>query len=133
MPIVAGMGGNAGIQTFTVIVRAIALGDLTAANTRKVLRREAIIGLANGLGTGLVASAIAYLWKGQPLLGLILGAAMVTNMLVAALAGTIIPLVFRRLGVDPAVATGVVVTTFTDCAGFLSFLGLATLFLRHLS
>ncbi len=132
MPIVAGMGGNAGIQTFTVIVRAIALGDLTLANTRKVLAREALIGLANGIGTGLVAGLIAYLWKGSPLLGLILGLAMITNMLVAALAGTLIPVVLKLLRVDPAVATGVIVTTFTDCSGFLSFLGLATLLLRFL-
>jgi magnesium transporter len=132
MPIVAGMGGNAGIQTFTVIVRAMALGDLTLANTRKVLLREALIGLANGVGAGMVAGLIAYLWKGDPLLGLILGAAMITNMLVAALAGTLVPVALKLLRVDPAVATGVVVTTFTDCSGFLSFLGLATLLLRFL-
>jgi magnesium transporter len=132
MPIVAGMGGNAGIQTFTVIVRAIALGDLTRANTRKVLLRETLIGLANGLGTGVVAGLIAYVWKGSPLLGFILGLAMITNMLVAALAGTLVPVALRLLRVDPAVATGVVVTTFTDCSGFLSFLGLATLLLRSL-
>jgi magnesium transporter len=132
MPIVAGMGGNAGIQTFTVIVRAIALGDLTLVNTRKVLLREAVIGLANGVGAGLVAGLIAYFWKGDPLLGLILGVAMVTNMLVAALAGTLVPVALKVLRVDPAVATGVVVTTFTDCSGFLSFLGLATLFMRFL-
>jgi magnesium transporter len=132
MPIVAGMGGNAGIQTFTVIVRAIALGDLSLANTRKVLAREALIGIANGLATGLVAGTIAYLWKGHGLLGVILALAMITNMLVAALAGTLIPVGLRLLRVDPAVATGVIVTTFTDCAGFLSFLGLATLLLRFL-
>jgi magnesium transporter len=132
MPIVAGMGGNAGIQTFTVIVRAIALGNLTVANTRKVLARETLIGLANGVGTGLLAGAIAYAWKGNAMLGLILGLAMITNMLVAALAGTLIPIALRLIRVDPAVASGVIVTTFTDCAGFLSFLGLATAFLRFL-
>ncbi|HEV8673676.1 MAG TPA: magnesium transporter [Methylomirabilota bacterium] len=132
MPIVAGMGGNAGIQTFTVIVRAIALGDLSLANTRKVLAREALIGIANGVGTGLVAGTIAYLWKGHGLLGVILALAMITNMLVAALAGTLIPVALKLLRVDPAVATGVIVTTFTDCAGFLSFLGLATILLRFL-
>ena len=132
MPIVAGMGGNAGIQTFTVIVRAIALGDLTLANTRKVLAREALIGLANGVGTGVVAGAIAYAWKGNAMLGVILGLAMITNMLVAALAGTLIPVALKLIRVDPAVATGVIVTTFTDCSGFLSFLGLATILLRFL-
>ena len=133
MPIVAGMGGNAGIQTFTVIVRAIALGDLTLANTRKVLYREAIIGLANGIGAGTVAGLIAYVWKGDALLGVILGVAMIANMLVAALAGTLVPVALKMLRIDPAVATGVVVTTFTDCSGFLSFLGLATLLLRFLT
>jgi magnesium transporter len=132
MPIVAGMGGNAGIQTFTVIVRALALGDLTAVNTRKVLWREMRIGLANGVGIGLLAGLIAYAWKGSPLLGLILALAMITNMLVAALAGTLIPVALRLCRVDPAVASGVIVTTCTDCAGFLSFLGLATLLLRFL-
>jgi magnesium transporter len=132
MPIVAGMGGNAGIQTFTVIVRALALGDLTLTNTRKILAREALIGLANGVGTGVVAGTIAYLWKGTPLLGVILGVAMITNMLVAAMAGTLIPVALKAMRVDPAVATGVIVTTFTDCAGFLSFLGLATLLMRFL-
>ncbi len=132
MPIVAGIGGNAGIQTFTVIVRALALGDVTLANTRKVLAREVLIGLANGVGIGLVAGVIAYLWKGKALLGLILGLAMITNMLVAGLAGTLIPLALRRLRVDPAVATGVMVTALTDSFGFLSFLGLATLLLRFL-
>jgi len=133
MPIVAGQGGNAGIQTFTVIVRAIALGDLTRVNVRKVLTREVLIGLANGLGTGLVAGLIAYLWKGNALLGLILGLAMIANMLVAGIAGTLITVALMALPVDPAIATGVIVTTFTDCAGFLSFLGLATLFLRFLT
>ncbi|HEV8311063.1 MAG TPA: magnesium transporter [Methylomirabilota bacterium] len=132
MPIVAGMGGNAGIQTFTVIVRAIALGDLTLANTRKVLAREVLIGVANGVGTGLAAGLIAYLWKGNAWLGLILGLAMITNMLVAGLAGTLIPVALKLIHVDPAVATGVIVTTFTDCFGFLSFLGLATALLRFL-
>jgi magnesium transporter len=132
MPIVAGMGGNAGIQTFTVIVRALALGDLTLANTRKVLAREAWIGLANGVALGLVAGTIAYLWKGNALLGVILGLAMVINMLVAALAGTLIPVALKLLRVDPAVGSGVIVTTLTDCAGFLSFLGLATILLRFL-
>ena len=95
MPIVAGMGGNAGIQTFTVIVRAMALGDLTLANTRKVLLRRPLIGLANGVAAGTVAGLIAYFWKGDPLLGLILGVAMITNMLVAALAGTLVPVAPR--------------------------------------
>jgi magnesium transporter len=132
MPIVAGMGGNAGIQTFTVIVRALAVGDFTLASTRRVLGRQVLIGVANGLGTGALAAVIAYLWKGSPVLGLILGLAMVANMVVAALAGTLVPVLLQRLRVDPAVATGVLVTTLTDCFGFLSFLGLATVFLHAL-
>ena len=99
---------------------------------RKVLLREAVIGLANGVAAGTVAGLIAYFWKGDPLLGHILGVAKITNMLVAALAGTLVPVALKLMRVDPAVATGVVVTTFTDCSGFLSFLGLATLLLRFL-
>ncbi|MBI2467422.1 MAG: magnesium transporter [Candidatus Rokubacteria bacterium] len=132
MPVVAGIGGNAGIQTFTVIVRAIALGDLTRANTRKVLRREVLIGLINGAGIGAVAGLVAFLWKGNALLGVVLGLAMVTNMVIAALAGTLVPMALRLLKLDPAVGTGVIVTACTDSFGFLSFLGLATLLLRFL-
>jgi magnesium transporter len=132
MPVVAGMGGNAATQTLTVIVRGIALGELTWANTRKALFKEAAVGVGNGLATGMVAALVVLIWKGDPTLGLIIGAAMVINMFVAATAGTLIPLSLRALKVDPALASSVFITTLTDVFGFLSFLGLATVFIRFL-
>ena len=131
MPVVAGMGGNAAMQTLTVIVRGIALGELTFANTRKALFKEALVGLANGFGCGLVAALVVWVWKGSPGLGAVIGAAMVINMFVAATAGTLIPLGLRALKVDPALASSVFITTLTDVFGFLSFLGLASLLLRY--
>ena len=132
MPIVAGMGGNAGTQTLTVIVRGIALGELTWGNTRKALIKEAIVGLGNGLALGTVGALVVFLMKGNPVLGGVLGLAMVINMFIAATAGTLIPLGLRALKVDPALASSVFITTFTDVAGFASFLGLATVFLKYL-
>jgi magnesium transporter len=131
MPVVAGMGGNAATQTLTVIVRGIALGELTWANTRKALLKEAAVGIANGVGCGVVAGLVVWIWKGSPALGVIIGAAMIINMFVAATAGTLIPLALRALKVDPALASSVFITTLTDVFGFLSFLGLGTLVLRQ--
>lgn len=132
MPVVAGMGGNAATQTLTVTVRGIALGELTWGNSRKALVKEVLIGLGNGLVLGFVAAGVSWAMQGNPVLGLILGLAMVLNMLVAATAGTLIPIVLRALNVDPALASSVFITTLTDVFGFLSFLGLGTLFLRYL-
>jgi len=132
MPIVAGMGGNAATQTLTVIVRGIALGELTWGNSRKALLKEAVVGLGNGLVLGLVAAAVAWATRGSPVLGLILCAAMVINMFVAATAGTLVPLGLRAANVDPALASSVFITTLTDVFGFFSFLGLATIFMRYL-
>ena len=131
MPVVAGMGGNAAMQTLAVIVRGIALGELTWANTRKALFKEAIVGVANGVACGVVAGVVVWIWKGSPALGFIIGAAMIVNMFVAATAGTLIPLALRAMKIDPALASSVFITTLTDVFGFLSFLGLATLVLRH--
>jgi magnesium transporter len=132
MPIVAGMGGNAGTQTLTVIVRGLALGELSWANARKALFKEAAIGLGNGVALGVVAALVAWLTKGSPMLGLLLGMAMICNMLVASTAGTLVPLGLKAMKVDPALASSVFITTFTDVVGFASFLGLATIFLRYL-
>lgn len=132
MPIVAGMGGNAATQTLTVIVRGIALGELTWSNTRKALFKEGLVGLGNGLMLGLVAAVGAWLISGDWILGLILALAMVINMFVAATTGTLIPVALRAMKVDPALASSVFITTLTDVFGFLSFLGLATVFLQHL-
>jgi len=133
MPIVAGMGGNAATQTLTVIVRGIALGELTWSNARKALLKESIVGIGNGVILGLVAAAVVWATRGSPVLGLILGAAMIINMFVAATAGTLVPLGLRAANVDPALASSVFITTFTDIVGFASFLGFATIFVRYLA
>ncbi|HEX2339954.1 MAG TPA: magnesium transporter [Vicinamibacterales bacterium] len=132
MPIVAGMGGNAATQTLAVIVRGIALGELTWSNSRAALFKEVTVGLGNGVATGVVAAAVAWVTRGNAMLGMILGMAMIINMFVAAAAGTLIPLALRALKVDPALASSVFITTLTDVFGFLSFLGLGTIFLRYL-
>src|SRR6188508_3316051 len=128
MPIVAGMGGNAGTQTLTVIVRGIALGELTWSNSRKALLKEAVVGLGNGIVLGTAAAAVVWMVRGNPTLGLVLGMAMIINMFVAAAAGTLVPLGLRAANVDPALASSVFITTMTDVFGFFSFLGLAKLF-----
>jgi magnesium transporter len=132
MPIVAGMGGNAATQTLTVIVRGIALGELTWGNSRKALIKEAAVGIGNGLVLGTVAALVAWLTRDNATLGLVLGAAMVINMFVAATAGTLVPLGLRALNVDPALASSVFITTLTDIFGFFAFLGLATMFSEYL-
>jgi magnesium transporter len=129
MPIVASMGGNAGTQTMTVAVRALATKELNPANIVRVVLRETAVGLINGLAFALIMALIVYLWFGTEQLGLVIGAAMVVNLLAAALAGIFIPLTLERMGFDPAVASTVFVTTVTDVVGFFSFLGLATLWL----
>jgi len=133
MPVVAGMGGNAATQTLAVIVRGIALGELTWRNTRKALLKEAVVGIGNGFACGLVGAVVVWLMQGNPFLGIILGLAMIINMFVAAIAGTLIPLALRALKVDPALASSVFITTLTDVFGFLSFLGLGALFIRYLA
>jgi len=132
MPVVAGMGGNAATQTLTVIVRGIALGELTWANSRKALFKEAAVGLGNGLACGVVGAIVVWIWKGDPFLGAILCAAMIINMFVAATAGTLIPLALRAMKVDPALASSVFITTLTDVFGFASWLGLGSLFVKYL-
>ena len=132
MPIVAGMGGNAATQTLTVIVRGLALGELSWQTARKALAKETAIGLGNGITLGIVAAGVAWITKGDPMLGLVLGMAMFINLFVAATAGTLVPLGLKALKVDPALGSSVFITTFTDVVGFASFLGLATVFLRYL-
>jgi len=132
MPVVAGMGGNAGTQTLTVIVREIALGELSWENSRRALHKELWVGIGNGLVLGLIAAVVAWGMRGNLAIGLLLGAAMIVNMFVAATAGTLIPLGLRAVNVDPALASSVFITTMTDVFGFLSFLGLATLFIGYL-
>ena len=125
MPIVASMGGNAGTQSLTVAVRALATRDLTASNMWRVMRREVAVGLINGLIFGLVMGVVGVLWFGSPALGGVIAVAMVVNLIVAGLAGTMVPIVLDRCGVDPALASGAFVTTVTDVVGFFAFLSLA--------
>jgi magnesium transporter len=127
MPIVASMGGNAGTQTMTVTVRALATRELSSANTWRIIRREVLVGVLNGLSFALIMGVIAATWFDITDLGLVIGLAMVTVLAAAALGGILIPLILTRLGVDPAVSSGPFVTTVTDVVGFLSFLGIATL------
>jgi magnesium transporter len=126
MPIVAGMGGNAGSQTMTVTVRALATRDLDIYNAWRVIRRELGVGFINGAVFAILIGMVAGFWFGDPNLGGIIGAAMIVNMFAAALAGILIPLTLDRFGIDPAVASAVFVTAVTDCVGFFAFLGLAT-------
>ncbi|WP_011580423.1 MULTISPECIES: magnesium transporter [Chelativorans] len=126
MPIVAGMGGNAGSQTMTVTVRALATGDLDIYNAGRIIRREVGVGLLNGVIFATLIGLVAGAWFQSPTIGGIIAAAMVINMFVAALAGILIPLLLDRVGADPAVASSVFVTAITDVVGFFGFLGLAT-------
>ena len=133
MPIVAGMGGNAATQTLAIIVRGMALGELTWTNARQALMKEGLVGVGNGVANGLAAGLIVWgVSGGDWALGLVLMLAMIVNMFVAATAGTLIPLGLRALKVDPAIASSIFITTFTDVFGFLTFLGLGTLFINFL-
>ena len=127
MPIVASMGGNAGTQTMTVAVRALATRELSSANAWRVIRRELMVGVLNGLAFALIMAVIAAAWFHVTDLGIVIALAMVTVLAAAALGGILIPLALIRLGVDPAVSSGPFVTTVTDVVGFFSFLGIATL------
>lgn len=125
MPIVASMGGNAGTQSLTVAVRAIATKDLTSSNVWRVIRREVLVGAVNGTIFALVMGLVCLLWFSSVTLGLVIAAAMVINLVVAGFAGTVIPVALEKAGVDPALASGAFVTTVTDVVGFFAFLGLA--------
>ena len=126
LPVVAGQGGIGGTQTLTLIVRAIALGELVGVGAQRLLIREAFLGLVHGIWLGVLVTIIAVLWKQNVGLGLVLGISMLGNMLIAGSVGAAVPLFLRRMGLDPAVASAVVVTTFTDVFGFLLFLGIAS-------
>jgi magnesium transporter len=127
MPIVASMGGNAGTQTMTVAVRALATRELSSTNVWRVIRRELLVGVLNGLCFAVIMGVIAGTWFQVPDLGLVIALAMVTVLASAALGGILIPLLLIRLGADPAVSSGPFVTTVTDVVGFFSFLGIASL------
>ena len=129
MPIVASMGGIAGSQTLTLVVRGLALRQVSHANATQLMIKELSVGVVNGVLWAVVVAAIASVWFQDTDLGMLLGAAMVINLVCAALAGASIPLILDKIGIDPALAGGVLLTTVTDCIGFMAFLGLATIFL----
>jgi magnesium transporter len=129
MPVVASMGGVAGSQTLTIVIRGLALGHIGSANARLLLYRELGIGVMNGLMWALVVALIAGLWFSDLWLGIVIGLAVVVNLVVAAFSGAVIPMMLQKMNVDPALAGGVVLTTVTDVVGFIAFLGLATLLL----
>ncbi len=124
MPVVPSMGGVAGSQSLTIITRAIALGQIDRTNAQTVLRKELMVGLLNGIGWAVIVAAFTYLWFGDWRIGGVIGAAMIINLFVAALAGFSIPLALKRMNIDPALAGGVVLTTITDVVGYMAFLGL---------
>jgi len=130
MPIVASLGGNAGTQTMTVTVRALATKDLDIYNSARVIRREVLVGLLNGSIIAAIIGVVAGLWFQNHDLGLVIAAAMVINMLAAALGGILIPLVLDRWGADPAISSSIFTTMITDVIGFLSFLSLASWWLQ---
>jgi magnesium transporter len=129
MPIVAGIGGNSGNQTITMIVRALALDQITAASARRLWRKEIAVALINGLVWGSVIGAVAWWLYGNFPLGLVMTTAMTLNLVLAAFCGVGIPLLMMRMGRDPALGSSVLITAMTDSGGFFIFLGLATLFL----
>ncbi len=130
LPIVAGQGGNAGMQTLTVIIRDLALGELAPGEGYKALWKEIILGIVNGLATGIVVGLVGWWWKGSAILGLVVGVAMLLNLLAAAISGVVIPLGLKAFRMDPALASSIFLTTVTDVAGFFFFLGLAAASLK---
>ncbi len=130
LPIVAGQGGNAGMQTLTVLIRDMALGEMAPGDGRKALIKELVLGLVNGLAIGVVVGLVGWFWKGSAALGIVAGLAMFLNQLLAGLSGVLIPLTLKALRLDPALASSVFLTTVTDVAGFFFFLGLAQMALK---
>jgi magnesium transporter len=133
LPIVASQGGNAGAQSLAVVMRALALNEISFANARAVILKETLAGALNGAAVGVVTGLVTLWWNGNPLLGVIIGCAMLGNMILAGFFGAAIPLVMKRVGFDPAQCSNIILTTFTDVCGFLLFLGLAVLFESRLA
>lgn len=127
LPVIAGQGGIAGTQTLTLVVRSFALGEIGTSNARRLIIKELGLGMLHGLALGVLVGIIAYLWKGSEYLALVVAIAMALNLVVAGISGVLVPLGFKALRIDPALASAVAVTTVTDVLGFLFYLGLATL------
>ena len=130
-PVVMSMGGIAGTQTLTLMIRGMATGQVNPRNSRDILRRELAVGILNGIVFSILVAAIAYLWYGNADLGLVMGIAIIVNLVAGALAGALIPVILKRMSIDPALAGGVVLTTVTDVIGILAFVGLASYLLLN--
>jgi len=132
LPVVAGQGGNAGIQTLTIVMRGLVMREIRTERVWNLLGREALIGIVTGLMTGVATGIIAWVWYGNPYLGVVIGLAMIVSMVIAGLSGAAIPLSMKAVGLDPAQSSGIILTTATDVVGFFAFLGLAVLFQAYL-
>jgi len=132
LPVVAGQGGNAGNQSLAIVMRGLVLREIPKGKVWKLIAKETLIGLINGVSIGLVTSLIAWVWYGNAILGVVIGLAMIVNLVVAGLFGAAIPLIMKALGFDPAQSSSIVLTTFTDVVGFLAFLGFARIFMNYL-
>jgi len=132
LPIIAGQGGNTGAQSLAVVMRGLALEQIPPGAAGKVIFREVLAGLFNGLAVGVVTGLAAWIWIGNPALGIIIGVAMVLNMVLATFFGAVIPLIMEKIGLDPAQCSSIVLTTFTDVIGFFLLLGLAVLFQSYI-
>ena len=133
LPVVAGQGGIGGTQTLTLVVRSMALGDIPGRRALRLIGRELVLGLLHGVLLGVVVALVVYAWRGDGVLGVVVGIAMLGNMLIAGLAGAAVPLILRALKTDPAVGSAVVVTTVTDVVGFALFLGVAASLIHYLT
>ncbi|MDU3354498.1 magnesium transporter [Clostridium sp.] len=131
MPIVAGMGGNAGTQSLTIVVRGIALGELDKDNGMRIFIKELLVGLTTGVVIGAIIAVLGFIWERNFVFGIVIGVAMILNMMVATMSGFIVPVILKKLKIDPALASAVFVTTVTDVLGFFFFLGLATMFIFY--
>ncbi len=132
LPVVAGQGGNAGAQSLAVVMRGLVMREIPPKKVLKLIWKETWIGIANGIAVGIVTAAIAWLWQGNPYLGLVIGLAMLVNLAVAGLSGAAIPITMKAVGLDPAQCSNIILTTITDVMGFFSFLGFAVLFQKYL-
>ena len=132
MPLVTGMGGNAGTQTMTLMIRGIALGEISYENKKAILKKEFLVGIFHGAALGGVVAVLGGLWEGNWIFGLVIGISMFLNMVIAALSGYFVPNILKKINVDPALASGVFVTTMTDVLGFFFFLGFATILINYL-
>lgn len=132
LPVVAGQGGNAGAQSLAVAIRGLVMREITPQNAKRLVLKEAWLGALNGVITGLVTAAVAWIWKGNAYLGLVIGLAMVVNLVAAGACGAAIPIVMKAVGRDPARSSNIILTTVTDCVGFFAFLGFALIFRQYL-